>query len=84
MYIKPTQLYGWETEPVDERPSELMSTNFSQLSGLYAAGHGARRASVTATGWAGHKSLLVGVVIVIGAGAYALDRLVPVLRHVLT
>jgi hypothetical protein len=35
--IKTSQLFGWEQEPVDERPSEFMpSTGFGTLSGYHA------------------------------------------------
>ena len=35
--IKPSQVFGWEQEPVDERPSEFMvSTSFGTLSGYHA------------------------------------------------
>ena len=34
--IKRTQLFGWEQEPVDERPSEFMPSTLSEFSGLGA------------------------------------------------
>ena len=35
--FKDTQVYGWDAEPVDERPSEFVqSTGYSALSGYYA------------------------------------------------
>jgi hypothetical protein len=35
--LKSTQVFGWEAEPTDERPSEFIpSTGFSSLSGYYA------------------------------------------------
>ena len=35
--FKDTQVFGWETEPRDERPSEFVpSTGYSALSGYYA------------------------------------------------
>ena len=35
--FKPTQVFDWESEPRDERPSEFVqSTGYSPLSGYYA------------------------------------------------
>jgi hypothetical protein len=35
--FKDSQVFGWETEPKDERPSEFVpSTGYSALSGYYA------------------------------------------------
>jgi len=34
--IKRTQLFGWEQEPVDERPSEVMPSTLSEFSSLDA------------------------------------------------
>ena len=35
--FKDTQVYGWDAEPKDERPSEFIpSTGFSSLSGYYS------------------------------------------------
>lgn len=35
--LKATQVFDWETEPKEERPSEFVpSTGFSSLSGYYA------------------------------------------------
>ena len=34
--IKRTQLFGWEQEPVDERPSEFMPSTLSEFSSLGA------------------------------------------------
>ena len=37
MTIKPSQLFGWEHEPAQERPSAFMnSTSFASLSGYHA------------------------------------------------
>ena len=44
--FKATQVFGWESEPSDERPTDFGgSTGFSALSGYYAApeAHAARR-----------------------------------------
>lgn len=34
--VKRTQLFGWEQEPVDERPSEFMPSGLSEFSSLGA------------------------------------------------
>ena len=79
MKIKPTQIYGWDSEPVDERPSEFMSTGHSQLSGFHAQtdSRPQPRAKTTTIGF---KSLLLIALTVVGLGAAALATLIPLLR----
>jgi hypothetical protein len=70
--FKDSQVYGWDAEPKDERPSEFVpSTGYSVLSGYYAMPdsgmHPARqRRSGTL------MPLFVVVGLVIGAGVAAL------------
>ena len=52
--FKDTQVFGWETEPAPERPSEFVpTTGFSSLSGYYAMPpakvhrRGSRRSALT-------------------------------------
>ena len=79
MKIKPTQIYSWDSEPVDERPSEFMSTGYSHQSGFYpqTEARPRRRAS---TGLFGFKSLLLIAFAVIALGAFVIHRLLPLLR----
>ena len=80
MKPKSTQIYGWDSEPVDERPSELMSTGYSQLSGFSPlTAQSARPAA--ATGIVGLKTVLVCVLALVVAGGFALSWLAPLLRH---
>jgi hypothetical protein len=68
--FKDTQVFGWDAEPKDERPSEFVpSTGYSALSGYYAMPDPAqapRRRGGSMT------PLLVVVSLVIGAGVAAL------------
>jgi len=80
MKIKSSQIYSWEEEPVDERPSEFSSTTgHSLLSGYHTTSEtarGARRPSRF-----GFKSMLVFCIALLAAGALALMKLAPLLRH---
>jgi hypothetical protein len=78
MKIKPTQIYGWDSEPVDERPSEFMSTGYSHLSGFYPQTEAPPRR--TKPSLFGFKSLVLAALAVIGLGAYAIDKLLPLLH----
>ena len=79
MKIKPTQIYGWDSEPVDERPSEFLSTGYSQVSGFYPLSDAVPRPPAS-TSVFGFKSLMVFAVVLLGVGVYALDKLAPLLR----
>ncbi len=79
MKIKPTQIYDWASEPVDERPSEFMSTGYSHLSGFYPQTEAPLRRRAKSSRF-GFKSVLLGVLAVIGMGALAIDKLMPLLR----
>lgn len=79
MKIKPTQIYDWDSEPVDERPSEFSSTGYSHSSSFYP--HSTPRLRRHAgTGLFGFKIVLLIAIAVIGFGAFAIDRLLPLLR----
>jgi len=80
--FKQSQVFGWDSEPVDERPSEFMSTGYSSLSGYHGLGD-ARRAERHTSSRFGLKSMLVFSIAVIGAGGYALTKLAPMLHHLL-
>ena len=77
--IKPTQIFKWEDEPAEERPSEFRSTStHATLSGYHPlndplrARHAAPRV--------GFKSLLAVCGVLLALGAYALSRLAPLLH----
>ena len=77
--FKPSQLYGWDSEPVDERPSEFMgSTGYSSLSGYHGLTDARRPARRTSR--VGFKSLLAFGVLLLVAGGYALVQLAPLLH----
>ena len=79
MKYKTTQLYGWDAEPVDERPSEFLSTGYSQLSGFYPL-TAQKAPPATVSGLFGFKTILVCVLALIAAGVFALRWLAPLLR----
>lgn len=77
--FKPSQLYGWDSEPVDERPSEFMgSTGYSLPSGYHGLTDARRPARRTSR--VGFKSLLAFGVLLLVAGGYALVQLAPLLH----
>lgn len=79
-HFKPSQLYDWESEPVDERPSEFMpSTNYATLSGYHSSLDAPRRARRTSR--FGLASVLVFALIVVAAGGWAIVKFAPLLRH---
>lgn len=79
MKIKPTQIYDWEVEPVDERPSEFSaSSGYSSASGFYST------APVTPQplrhARSGYARLIAAALAVLALGAFALAKLAPLLR----
>ena len=79
MKIKPTQIYDWDAEPVDERPSEFtVYSDFSAASGFHMASKSTKRS------WAqprfGFALLLVAALGVLALGALGIAKLVPMLR----
>ena len=78
MKIKSTQIYGWDTEPVDERPSEFMnSASWSATSGFLAPPPVVRR---PASRQFGFSSLLVAALVLLVLGAFAIANIAPLLR----
>jgi hypothetical protein len=70
--FKETQVYGWEAEPKEERPSEFIpSTGFSSLSGYYAMPPDARIYRRRHSGSGGLK-LLFAAAFVLALGTAAL------------
>lgn len=79
MRVKPSQIYGWDEEPVDERPSGFTSTTgYSVLSGYHPLNDTARR-RVSHSRF-GLLSILVFCAIVLGAGVFAIVKLAPFLH----
>ena len=79
MKIKPSQIYSWEEEPVDERPSEFSSTTgHSMLSGYHPmndpAGPPRSRSRF------GFKSMLAFCAVILALGVIALMQIAPLLR----
>jgi len=79
--FKQSQIYGWESEPADERPSEFMhSTGYASLSGYHDPA-AARCATLRRPSRFGAKSLLAFSVAVLALGAYGLLKLAPLLHR---
>ena len=78
MKIKPSQLYDWDTEPVDERPSEFMSsTSWSSLSGFHVAPPVVQRPAPPRFGF---TRLLIAALLLLALGALAIAKIAPLLR----
>ena len=83
LQFKESQLYDWESEPVDERPSEFMpSTGYATLSSGYhsAIGRQTRRASRSGRHF-GLAGMLAFVLLIIAAGGWAIVTFVPMLHR---
>lgn len=77
--IKQTQIYGWDEEPAEERPSEFsQSTGYSVLSGYHPMNDPlrARRAQPRF----GFKSLILFCAVILALGVFCLIKLAPLLR----
>lgn len=79
--FKESQLYSWDTEPVDERPSEFMhSTGYATLSG-YHSNFDATRRTPARRSRSGLIAMLMFALVVIALGAWAILKFAPMLRH---
>jgi hypothetical protein len=77
--IKQTQIYGWDEEPADERPSEFMqSTGYSVLSGYHPMNDPLRRRRREPR--FGFKALLAFCIVILALGVFCLVKLAPMLR----
>ena len=75
--IKPTHIYDWDTEPVDERPSEFMnSTSWSASSSFHPPVPVARMPSSRF----GFASVLIVAMTLLALGAFAIAEIIPLLR----
>lgn len=79
--VKSSQIYGWDEEPVDERPSEFSSTTgHSVLSGYHPANDPLRRRRPRPSGRIGFMGMLVFCAVLLTLGGYALAKMAPLLR----
>jgi len=79
--FKESQLYDWEAEPVDERPSEFMnSRSYAASSGYHSNFNTARRAPAR-SGSSGLAGVLLFALIVVAAGGWAIVKFAPMLHH---
>lgn len=79
MKVKSSQIYGWDEEPVDERPSEFSSsTGYSVLSGYHPMNDPMRRREPRSR--IGFKTVLFFCAVVLTLGAFAIVKLAPLLR----
>jgi len=80
--FKETQLFDWETEPKEERPSEFQSTGFSNVSGYSHAVGDARRAMPRgrARRRGSFGTLIVSLLAVIGVGTIGVHWLAQLLH----
>ena len=80
--FKDTQVFGWETEPKDERPSEFVpSTGFSSLSGYYAMPPDARQLRRSRRRGGGLNVVLVAAGLMVGLGTAMLFGFLYLLKH---
>jgi len=79
MKIKSTHIYDWDSEPVDERPSEFMSSSgYSSVTGFYSTASSARQAPRRA-GF-GFGAVLLVALAVLALGAFVLARISTLLH----
>ena len=78
MKIQSTPIYGWNAEPVDERPSEFTRyADFSAASGFHTASTNTRRPSAPPR--CGLSSLLAAALGGLALGALVIAKLFPLL-----
>jgi hypothetical protein len=74
--FKETQLFGWDSEPSEQRASEFaQSTGYSALSGYYAVPEPRRKSRARGTGF-----LMVVTALIVSLGAVGLYWLAQILR----
>jgi hypothetical protein len=74
--FKDTQLFGWDSEPSEQRSSEFaQSTGYSALSGYYAMPDSRRKAKAKGTGF-----LMAVTALIVSLGAVGLYWLAQFLR----
>ena len=75
--IKPTQIYDWDIEPVDERPSEFMNSSSWSASSSFHPPVPVVRRPPSRFGLAG---VLIVALVLLGLGALAIAKIIPLLR----
>jgi len=79
--FKETQIFDWDTEPKEERPSEFHTTGFSTASGYYHSMSDARpRARPRRSSRFGIAPLIVGLLAAIALGSIGVEWLAHLLR----
>lgn len=79
--FKDTQVFDWDSEPKDERPSEFHTTGFSTASGYYHALEDTGRTAPIRNSHRNAKAiLLLGLATAIGIGSVGLLWLAQLLR----
>ena len=79
--FKESQLYSWDSEPVDERPSQFMhSTGHAALSGYHSAFDALPR-PVRRSNRFGLAGVLVFALVVLAVGGWAIVKFAPMLHH---
>ena len=79
--FKTTQIFDWDSEPKDERPSEFHSTGFSTASGYYHSLDGLERTAPARKPRGNAITiLLLGLVTAIGIGTVGVLWLAQFLR----
>ena len=75
--IKPTHIYDWDIEPVDERPSEFMnSSSWSASSSFHPPVPQVRRPPLRF----GFVGVLFAALTLLALGALAMAKIIPLLR----
>ena len=78
--FKESQVFRWDSEPADERPSEFMhSTGYATLSGDHS--NDTRRLAPQRSSRFGLIRVLVFALAIIALGGWAIVQIAPMLRH---
>ncbi len=75
--IKRSQIYDWDTEPVDERPSEFMNSTTWAASSSFRPAVSVPRRVASRFGFAG---VLIVALTLLALGAFAIAKIIPLLR----
>jgi hypothetical protein len=80
-FFKESQLFSWDSEPVDERPSEFMhSKGYATLSG-HDSSFDAQRPAPQRGSHFGLPSVLLFALTSIAVGGWAIIQIASMLRH---
>jgi hypothetical protein len=80
--VDQTHIFGWDEEPLGERPSEFVqSTGYSVLSGYHLPSElNARAARRRKGSGAGFTGLVIVFVVLLGASGFAMHKLIELLK----